>query len=205
MQMVTWLKFSKCKNDVNHVMNLYCSVCQEFDDRLRGMRNYNAAFIVGATNLRCSSIKDHSKADMHTKVMSLYHEKMARSSVMESASIVRALNTVDKSLGEKMIKRFQFAYIIAREGIAVARMNSLCDLLERQGVDLCNGCRSNMAFSMFVDFIAEDLQLGFCKTLQSCKFFSVHRDGCTDAGNNKEEMFFYVLTLILMTTIRLFM
>ena len=40
---------------------------------------------------------------MHTKAMSLYHEKTARSSVMESDPIVRALNTMDKSLEEKMI------------------------------------------------------------------------------------------------------
>ena len=36
--------------------------------RLRGMRNYNATFAVGATNLQQ---KDHTKIDMHTKAMSL--------------------------------------------------------------------------------------------------------------------------------------
>ena len=116
MQTMTWPKFNRCENDVNHMTSLCCSVCQEFDDRLRGMRNYSAAFIIGATNLRCSNFKDHSKTDMHTKAMSLYREKTARSSVMESAPIVRALNTMDKFLEEKMILKFQVAFTIAREG-----------------------------------------------------------------------------------------
>ena len=41
MQTMTWLKFKKCENDADHVASLSCSVCQEFDDRLRGLRNYS--------------------------------------------------------------------------------------------------------------------------------------------------------------------
>ena len=108
---------------------------------------------------------------------------------MESAPIVRALNTMDKSLEEKMIKKFQVAFTIAREGIAFAKMPTLCDLLERQGVNLGEGYKTNMACSTFVDFIAEDLRLSFCKALQSHKFFSIHMDGSTDTGNVEEEMF----------------
>ena len=104
--MMTWLKFNRCENDVNHMTSLCCSVRQEFHNRLRGIRNYSAAFVIGATNFRCSNFKDHSKTDMHTKAMSLYCGKTARSSVMESAPIVRALNIMDKSLEEKMILKF---------------------------------------------------------------------------------------------------
>ena len=56
-------------------------------------------------------------------------------------------------------------YAIVREGIAFAKINSLCDLFERQGGDLGDGYRSNVAYSTFVNFITEDLWLGFCKTL----------------------------------------
>ena len=168
MQTMTWLKFNRCEDDANRVASLCCSVCQEFDYRLRGLRNYSAAFVTGASNLRCSNFKDQSKTDMHTKAMSLYREKTARSSVMESAPIIRALNT----------------YTIAREGIAFAKMNTLCDLLETQGVNLGEGYKTNMACSTFVD-----LRLSFCKAMQSRKFFSIHMDGSTDAGNVEEELF----------------
>ena len=69
------------------------------------------------------------------------------------------------------------------------KMPTLCDLLERQGVNLGEGYKTNMACSTFVDFIAEDLRLNFCKALQSRKFFSIHMDVSTDAGNVEEEMF----------------
>ena len=120
---MTWLKFNRCEDDANRVTSLYCSVCQEFDYRLRGLTNYSAAFVTGANNLRCSNFKDHSKTDMHTKAMSLYREKTARSSVMESAPIIRALNTMDKSL-EKMIKKFQVAYTTVQLTGNVARRYS---------------------------------------------------------------------------------
>ena len=98
---------------------------------------------------------------------------------MESAPIIRPLNTMDKSLEEKMIKKFQVAYTIAREGISFAKMNTLCELLETQG----EGYKTNMACSTFVDYIAEDLRLSVCKAIQSRKSFSIHMDGSTDAGN----------------------
>jgi len=70
---MTWLRFNKCDSNANHVSSLCCSVCQEFDDRLRGMRNYSPAFVIGASNLRSSNFKDHVKTDMYAKAMSLYH------------------------------------------------------------------------------------------------------------------------------------
>jgi len=68
-------------------------------------------------------------------------------------------------------------------------MNTLCDLLETQGVNLGEGYKTNMACSTFVDYIAEDFQLSFCKAMQSQKFFNIHMDGSTNAGNVEEELF----------------
>ena len=75
MQTMTWLKYKLCENDANHMAILSCSVCQQFDDKLRGMRNYSVAFVTGATNLRSSSFKDHGRTDMHCKAILLYHRK----------------------------------------------------------------------------------------------------------------------------------
>ena len=43
--------------------SLLCSVCQQFDDRLRGMRNYSDGFVTEAANLRSSNFKDHGRTD----------------------------------------------------------------------------------------------------------------------------------------------
>ena len=103
-----------------------------------------------------------------------------------------------------MTKKFEVVYIIAREGIAFAKMSSLCDLIERQGVSLDESYRTNVVCSTFINFIAEDLHLGLFKALQSQKFFSLHMDGSTDDANVEEEMF-CVPTWMSVTLMVLFM
>lgn len=54
---MTWLKYKKFENDADDVTGLTCSLFQQFDDRLTGMRNYIAVFITGTTNLQSSNAK----------------------------------------------------------------------------------------------------------------------------------------------------
>ena len=63
MNTSVWLKCDKV--DHEYVATLKCPVCIEFNKKLRGMHNYNAAFVVGSKNLRASSYKDHTATDMH--------------------------------------------------------------------------------------------------------------------------------------------
>ena len=44
---------------------LKCSMCIQFNEKLRGMRNYNPVFVVGSKNLRVSSYEDHAPTDVH--------------------------------------------------------------------------------------------------------------------------------------------
>ena len=46
-----------------------CCVSAEFNEKLRGMCNYNPAFVVGSKNLRASSYKDHAATDMHKRAL----------------------------------------------------------------------------------------------------------------------------------------
>ena len=68
----TWLTYDTSKSDRTIVTSLKCSVCIRFEQKLRGQRNFNAAFIVGSTNLISSSFKDHAATDMHAHAMLLY-------------------------------------------------------------------------------------------------------------------------------------
>jgi len=170
MQTMTWLKFKKCENDASHVASLLWSVCQEFDNRLRGMKNYSSAFVTGATNLRSLNFKDHAKMEMHSKAMSLYRQKTTSS--ISEAPIVKAISRMDSALQQRMVRKFEVAYMIVKEGMAFRKMTSLCNLIEWQGIDLGEGYKTNVACSTFVDFIAQNLQLDMCEALQRCTFFS---------------------------------
>ena len=67
-----WLKYEKYDRD--HVASINCSICTTFDEKIRGSRNYNDAFIVGSTNLHTSSFRDHAKTDMHQRAMILFRK-----------------------------------------------------------------------------------------------------------------------------------
>ena len=69
------------------VTSLKCSVCIRFEDKLRGIRNFNPAFIVGSTNL-------HADMDMHAHTMLLYKKSLS-SSIVDYSPIAKALSTLD--------------------------------------------------------------------------------------------------------------
>ena len=59
----TWLQYDR--KDREYVASMKCAMCIRYQDRLRGVRNYNPAFMTGSTNLRTSSFKDYARSDMH--------------------------------------------------------------------------------------------------------------------------------------------
>ena len=51
-------------------------------------------------------------------------------------------------------RKFDIAYMIAKENIAFSKMAALCELQERHGVDLGSGCKNEKACATFVDYIS---------------------------------------------------
>ncbi len=73
----TWLEYTV--EDRYQVAILRCKVCVLFEDKLKGMRNFNRAYIEGSSNLRTSSFTDHAKTEMNQRAMLLL-KKGARNS-----------------------------------------------------------------------------------------------------------------------------
>ena len=73
MDTSVWLRYDKV--DREYVAALKCCVSAEFNEKLRGMRNYNPAFAVGSKNLRASSYKDHAATDMHKRALLLFKKQ----------------------------------------------------------------------------------------------------------------------------------
>ena len=192
----TWLKYDKA--DRFHVARLKCTVCQRFADKIRGSRNFNRAFIDGSANLRTSSFRDHAGSDMHERAMLLLRKEQS-SDVCDYAPISRAFYTMDQQVQKTMIMKFDVAYWMAKEGIAFAKMKSLCQLQERHGVNLGDCYKNDQACATFVDFIAEGLRSQLLQDLQKAKFFSIQMEGSTDSGNVEEWC-----TLILIVVMELY-
>ena len=89
----TWLKYDISKLDRSIVVSLLkCSVCIWFEEKLRGQRNFKLAFIVGSTNLRASSFKDHV-SDTHVQCYSINKPYLVV--LLTTHLLLRALSTLD--------------------------------------------------------------------------------------------------------------
>ena len=119
MDTSVWLRYEKV--DREYIATLKCCVCAEFNEKLRGMRNYNPAFVVGSKNLTASSYKDHATTDMHKRAMLLF-KKQSSADVIEYAPITKALYKLDADAELKVKRKFDIAYLIAKENLAFSKM-----------------------------------------------------------------------------------
>ena len=101
------------------------------------MRNYRAAFVDGTTNVRLSTVKDHRATDMHAHAMMLLRKKSG-SHVTEYAPIAAAFHrsVMDPTVLETLKKKSEIAYTIAKENLAFLKMEPLCSIEEKHGVNL---------------------------------------------------------------------
>ena len=78
------------------------------------------------------------------------------SQIVEYSPIAAAFSrsSMDATTREQTKHKFDIAYTIARENLAFAKMNALCKLAERHGVDLGQGYNNDCSCAKFVKFIA---------------------------------------------------
>ena len=110
---------------------------------------------------------------------------------LEYAPIARALINLpmDEWSKQRTKRKFEVSYMIAKEKIACTKMQPLCDLEEKHGVDLGPGYRNDHACATFIEYIARDFQQQLVAALNQCKFFSLQADSSTDTGNTENELF----------------
>ena len=124
-----WLKFEGHRN---HVYSLKCAVCSQFKEKLISMRNYCPAFIEGTTNVRTTAFKEHAATDMHAHSMVLFKKQHARD-ITEYSPIAAALlhlQTMDETTQARMKRKFDIAYMIAKENMSFTKMKAVCALEE---------------------------------------------------------------------------
>lgn len=79
-------------------------------------------------------------------------------SVTDYSPIAQAFYRMDQNVEKQTKMKFDVAYMIAKEGIAFTKMNSLCQLQERHGVKLGECYKNDHACATFIEYIARDLQ-----------------------------------------------
>ena len=69
---------------------------------------------------------------MHTRAMTLL-KKDRGVDVREYVPIARALSTMDEASRERTKKKFDVAFVIAKNNLAITKMKPICELEERHG------------------------------------------------------------------------
>ena len=99
---------------------------------------------------------------------------------MDYTPIARALHKLDAATETMMIALF-----IAKENLNFLKMRQLCDLVERQGIDIGQNYKNYKVCPMFVHYVAQDLKLQLLDRLSKVKCFIIQSDGSTDSEKNE--------------------
>ena len=174
-QTLLWLRYDLDTANRLLVDTLWCEVCRTYQARIRYKRYFSAVWVTGSTNHKSSIIADHSKSEQHITCMAYMRadSAKARNEPVESyAPIARSLLRTEDSEKEKMKRKFEISYVLAREGVAFLKYPAFHALAESQGVDIGSSYRSPECAKTFTHFIAESQRQSFLHSLSTTKFFS---------------------------------
>lgn len=185
-----WLQFEL---DGSRVSALKCTVCAQFQDKLRGCKNFTQALIVGSRNIRSSAFKGHEDSDMHKQAMSLLRQGKS-THVSEYAPIAKVLTTLDPVTEARLSEKFDFAYLLAKDNLSFKEFVAMAEQEERHEVDLGISYRNEKSPVEFVSYIAQTYVKELETAMSSVHFFSIQADGSKDHANVENEVFlaFYV-------------
>ena len=108
---LTWLR---CDSSGQHVETLWCAVCKKFEDKIRGVKNFSCAWVVGSTNAKVSNVLDHARSEQHRIAMVQLRAEQAKSTnapIATYAPIARSMHTLDKSAQERMSKKLDICFM----------------------------------------------------------------------------------------------
>ena len=155
-----WLQCDKDTTDYT-VTLLWCDVCRKYSDQIRTMRNFSSAWVNGSANQRNSNIVDHAKSEQHASAMARMRAETGESAddekvvfVVENAAFLASFSVMDDGEMERMKRKFQICYMMAREGLPFQKYAPLHNLQEFHGVDLGDSYKTNDNAQIFTHYIA---------------------------------------------------
>ena len=196
-QTLSWLR---CKVDESPslVDTLTCSVCQKFEDNIQGLKNFSAAWITGSSNHRASNIVDHGKSEQHKTAMKLEKIERAKAnkqSVSSYSALARSFQQIDEATRDKLRKKFDIAYVLAKEHMAFKKYPVIYALESRHGIELGHAYRTKDSAKSFTHYIAQAQRQDFTECLSLLNYVSFLMDGTTDAGRVEDELIIIVYCL----------
>ena len=87
---------------------------------------------------------------------------------------------LDDETKSRMEKLFNTAHYVAKEGLAFKKFTGLCDLQEKNGLDIGNNYRNEIKCKESVSSIAAIEQEKYAKEIRDARLLCVLAEGATD-------------------------
>ena len=128
--------------------------------------------------------------------------KANNQSVTSFSPIARSLMNMDATTRERMKRKFDTCYVMAKEGMAFSKYPALYDLESRHEVDLGVAYKNDISAKSFTHYIAQSQRDHFVCSLSKSHYFSFLMDGTTDSGKVEDELVVILLANRLMLSRR---
>lgn len=191
-----WLQCDRDTSDYT-VTLLWCEVCRKYSDHIRTMRNFSSAWINGSANQRNSNIVDHAKSEQHAAAMARMRAETGETAddekmvfVVENAAFLASFPVMDDGEAERMKRKFNTCYMMAREGLPFQKYTALHNLQEFHGVDLGDSYKTNDNAQTFTHYIAKSQRQLFQNIFVEKHFFSFILHHTTSAESKGHAIIF---------------
>ena len=116
---MAWLRADMDDQDKSLVSMLWCVVCQQYQTRICGFKNFSRTWIDGSSNHKTSNITDHANSNPHKAAMMYFGKVQAKSRnepITSYSPIVRRLlsSSMDPAVREQVKKKFDISFVLAK-------------------------------------------------------------------------------------------
>lgn len=139
-----------------------------------GLKHFSASWITGSSNHRSSNIVDHAQSEQHKAAMLKLRRDQAKSSnksITSYSPIARSLLGMDDAVKDRMRKKFDICYVMAKERMAFRKYPALHDLESRHGVDLGTAYKTKDSARSFTHYIADTQRQNFVQMLSTAQLY----------------------------------
>jgi len=188
---LTWLRCDKDTGDARVVSLLWCEVCRRYERKICSQKNFSKGWIDGSGNHRTSNVVDHATSSQHKAAMECLkfdQAKKSQQSLAAVAPIVSSLTKLDTVSRERLRRKFDISFVMAKEGLPFTKYAPLYELEARHEVDLGLSYNNDVSAKCFTHYIAESQRKAHKKFAEeSVSFFSFLMDGTTDVSKTEDE------------------
>ena len=170
---LSWLRCETSDNMV--VENLWCHACRKYESTITGLKNFSNAWIKGSTNQKTSNVVEHAKSEQHATAMARMqadNAKVSKVPIVCYAPIVKCFSKIDAITQERLKKKFDVCYLLAKENMAFVKYPAILELEERHGVDVGFAYRTkDSAKSIYSLYSRESTSVFLCTRIFIGKIF----------------------------------